>query len=139
MAARRELELPGRVVLFVGDGSLQMTVQEISTMIHNGFKPLIIVLNNAGYTIERVIHGPARKYNGIAPWNYQKLLSFFGAEEDNSATYRAATYEELQGLLANPKVAACDRIQLLECILDKYDAPEILSTMVDTNQAVQAK
>ncbi|KAI5284703.1 hypothetical protein KEM54_001133, partial [Ascosphaera aggregata] len=41
LAARREMNMPGRVILFVGDGSLQMTVQEISTIIRNGFKPFI--------------------------------------------------------------------------------------------------
>lgn len=38
-----------RVILFVGDGSLQLTVQEISTMIRHGLKPIIFVLNNGGY------------------------------------------------------------------------------------------
>lgn len=39
-----------RVILFVGDGSLQLTVQEISTMIRHGLKPIIFVLNNGGYS-----------------------------------------------------------------------------------------
>jgi pyruvate decarboxylase len=42
-----------RVILFVGDGSLQLTLQEIGTMIRRGLNPYIFVLNNDGYEIER--------------------------------------------------------------------------------------
>lgn len=48
----------GRTLLFVGDGSLGLTVQEIGTMIQQkGPRPIIFILNNKGYTIERIIHG----------------------------------------------------------------------------------
>ncbi|KAI0700359.1 pyruvate decarboxylase [Cerioporus squamosus] len=57
-----------RTILFVGDGSLQLTVQELSVMIHHGLKPIIFVLNNSGYTIERYLHGKTRKYNDISNW-----------------------------------------------------------------------
>ena len=53
-----KLDPKRRVILFVGDGSLQLTVQEISTMCkwecNNTY---LFVLNNDGYTIERLIHG----------------------------------------------------------------------------------
>ena len=38
----------------------QLTVQEFSTMIREGLTPIIFVLNNQGYTIERCIHGKER-------------------------------------------------------------------------------
>jgi TPP-dependent 2-oxoacid decarboxylase len=44
-------------VLVIGDGSLQMTVQELGTIIRHGLDPIIIVLNNNGYTVERAIKG----------------------------------------------------------------------------------
>ena len=50
----------GRVILLVGDGSLQMTVQEIGTMVTMGLTPIIIVINNDGHSIERAIWGPQR-------------------------------------------------------------------------------
>lgn len=46
--ACKEMSPERRVILFVGDGSLQLTVQEISTMIRHGLKPIIFVLNNKG-------------------------------------------------------------------------------------------
>ena len=37
-------------------------------MLHRGLKPIIFVLNNSGYTIERYLHGMDRKYNDISNW-----------------------------------------------------------------------
>ena len=37
-------------------------------MIRHGLKPIIFVLNNSGYTIERYLHGKTRKYNDISNW-----------------------------------------------------------------------
>jgi pyruvate decarboxylase len=65
--AARDLQL-GRTILFVGDGSLQLTVQELSTMVTNKLTPIVFVLNNSGYTIEKYIRGMHRKYNNIASW-----------------------------------------------------------------------
>ena len=65
--AARDLGL-GRTLLFIGDGSLQLTVQELSTMMRRGVAPIIFVLNNEGYTIERYLHGIDRKYNDIHNW-----------------------------------------------------------------------
>ena len=52
--AAKEAERPRRTILFTGDGSLQLTVQDISTMIRQGVKPILVVLNNEAYVIERV-------------------------------------------------------------------------------------
>ena len=54
-----------RTILFVGDGSLELTAQEISTMIRRGLNPIIFVICNEGYTIERYIHGFKAEYNDI--------------------------------------------------------------------------
>jgi len=73
----------GRTFLFVGDGSLLMTIQEIATMIRYGRKPIVFVLNNDGYEIERQIHGPSRRYNNIAPVDHSLLLSCLGLSHNN--------------------------------------------------------
>lgn len=66
-----------RTILFVGDGSIQLTVQELSVMQRMELKPIIFVLNNSGYTIERYLHGEKRKYNDITNW-YVHLTSYLG-------------------------------------------------------------
>ena len=56
------------MVLIVGDGAAQLTIQEMGSMLRDKQKPLILLLNNEGYTVERAIHGPEQRYNDIAQW-----------------------------------------------------------------------
>jgi indolepyruvate decarboxylase len=55
-----------RHILFICDGSLQISAQELSTILNLGLKPIIFLLNNRGYTIERFILGMREVYNDIA-------------------------------------------------------------------------
>lgn len=67
-----------RVIALIGDGSFQLTAQEVSTMIRYGLNPIIFLLNNGGYTIEVEIHdGP---YNNIKNWDYAGLVQVFNAD-----------------------------------------------------------
>lgn len=51
---------------------VQVTAQDISTMIRCGQKSIIFLINNGGYTIEVEIHdGP---YNVIKNWNYTAFV-----------------------------------------------------------------
>jgi TPP-dependent 2-oxoacid decarboxylase len=79
-----------RAVLIIGDGALQMTVQELGTVIRHGLEPIIIVLNNDGYTVERAINGPTASYNDVARWNLTDLPCAFGAPHD-TVIRRAST------------------------------------------------
>ena len=54
-----------RPVLLIGDGAAQLTVQELGTFSREGLSPVIVVVNNDGYTIERMIHGKTAPYNDI--------------------------------------------------------------------------
>jgi pyruvate decarboxylase len=128
----------GRTILLVGDGSLQMTVQEIGTIIREGFAPTIFVINNAGYSIERLIHGPMQQYNDISTqWDYQKMLSFFGARESRS--YAAKTYAEMGKILNDPEFQKSEYIQVLEVYFDMLDSPWNLTALLDLkNQRLAA-
>lgn len=114
--AAREQAPESRVILIVGDGSLQMTVQEISTCIRYGLKPIIFIVNNRGYSIERAIHGAELDYNDInIDWDYQGLLSFFGAREATGVkgtSVRCETVGELERTLNDPSFGANDCIQV---------------------------
>lgn len=51
---------------------LQVTAQDVSTMLQCGQNTIIFLINNGGYTIEVEIHdGP---YNVIKNWNYTALV-----------------------------------------------------------------
>jgi Pyruvate decarboxylase and related thiamine pyrophosphate-requiring enzymes len=119
-----------RVVLFVGDGSFQVTCQDLSTMIRNHLKPVIFLMNNDGYTIERVIVD--RPYNDIQPWHYHKLVDVFGG----GLGLDVHTEGELEDALG--KVAATDGIVFIEIHTGRLDCPESLRSagrsMAKTNQ-----
>ena len=107
-----------RVVLFVGDGSFQVTCQDLSTMIRNRLKPVIFLINNDGYTIERVICD--RAYNDIQPWSYHKLVDIFGG----GLGLDVRTEGELEDAL--DKAAATDGLVFIEIHTGRLDCPESL-------------
>ena len=111
-----------RTILFIGDGSLQMTVQEISTIIRHNLNVIIVVLNNDGYTIERAIHGLKSSYNDVAAWRYLGAPSFFGAKE-GTFTAQARTWGELEKVLANEEMVHGTGLRMIELFLDREDVP----------------
>jgi len=65
-----------RPIVLVGDGAFQMTCMELSTALVHGFNPVVLVLNNRGYTTERFLQdGP---FNDIPNWNYHRLPDLVG-------------------------------------------------------------
>jgi len=129
--AAREREL-GRTILFIGDGSIQLTVQELTPMIRHGLKPIIFVLNNKGYTIERYLHGKTRKYNDITNWKWTKLLDTLGGEEGvNVQSYTVNNKAELDKLLDDETFAKADKMQLVEVMMDQFDAPRALQVQAE--------
>ncbi|KAF8610675.1 pyruvate decarboxylase [Ceratobasidium sp. AG-I] len=119
-----------RTILFVGDGSLQLTIQEIGTMIRHNLNPFIFVLNNDGYEIERCIHGPKRGYNNIQPYNHQLLLQLFSKPDGSQKTksYQVKSQDELDALLENETFNKRETIQLIELIMPRDDVPRALAT-----------
>ncbi|KAI5204260.1 pyruvate decarboxylase [Aureobasidium subglaciale] len=126
-----------RVVLFIGDGSLQMTVQEISTMIREKLNIVIVVINNDGYTIERVIHGRKQTYNDIASWRYLQALNMFGATEEEVAnnTFSARTWGELEEAMKSDTLRSGTGIRMLEVFMEREDAQGFLLKLLNNQKA----
>lgn len=122
--AAEEIDPKKRVILFIGDGSLQLTVQEISTMVRWGLKPYLFVLNNDGYTIERLIHGEKAQYNDIQPWKNLDLLPTFGAKDYE--THRVSTTGEWNKLTTDSEFNKNSKIRMIEVMLPVMDAPSSL-------------
>jgi pyruvate decarboxylase len=139
LVAKKELKLPGRVVLLVGEGSLQMTVQEIGSYIRYGFTPIVFVINNNGYSIERAINGPKQGYNDISMlWDHQKMLEFFGARKETgikSKSCKAKTVEELEVVLADEEFRGGKSIVLCEVFMDQFDYPWRLTKQIEIGRA----
>jgi indolepyruvate decarboxylase len=87
-----------RIVLVTGEGSHQMTAQEVSQFGRYGLKPVIFVLNNSGYLIERLLcRNPAIEYNDLAAWRYSELPKALGC--DGWFTARVTTCGEFDRAL----------------------------------------
>lgn len=111
-----------RVVSLIGDGSFQLTAQEVSTMIRYGVKPIIFLINNGGYTIEVEIHdGP---YNTIKNWDYAALVDAFAAGEGNASSCRVTTAAQLDAAIG--AALAHDGLSLIEVVIDRDDCSDKL-------------
>lgn len=114
-------------------------------MIKAKCKTVIFVINNEGYTIERLIWGARQRkypfphlafffhsqflaYNDIVPHNYSHLLPLYHHPDPASSFHRAATKEELTAILAKPQVQQPENVQLVELVLDKLDTSWKLGT-----------
>jgi len=116
-----------RVVLLIGDGSAQLTAQELGSMIRDGLKPVIFIINNQGYTVERAIHGPRQRYNDIAPWNWTHLPQALGSRDGQVVALQAADTAQLHDAMA--QAAAAQHLALIEVILPKMDIPDLLQAV----------
>lgn len=111
-----------RPIVLVGDGAFQMTCLELSTAIRHGFNPIVIVLNNKGYTTERFIQdGP---FNDILNWNYHRLPDLLGA----GWGFEVHTERDLDQSL-NAALANTDAFSLLNVHLDPLDVSPALKRL----------
>jgi TPP-dependent 2-oxoacid decarboxylase len=106
-----------RHILFVGDGSFQVSAQELSTILRHDHKPVIFLINNGGYTIERGYLGKDETYNDIANWSYADLPKVF-RRDTTARSFVVKTVGDLQGALSAPN----DTMIFVESIMDAHDA-----------------
>ncbi len=103
-----------RPIVLVGDGAFQMTGTELSTCVRHKLSPIVIVLNNRGYSTEReIMEGP---FNDIHDWRYEKICELIGG----GVGYLVRTHGELVRALS---AALADRSQVhvLNVLLDPAD------------------
>ncbi|MEZ7503499.1 thiamine pyrophosphate-binding protein [Psychrobacter sp. Arc29] len=124
-----------RSVLLIGDGSALLTIQELAVIIKERINPVIVLINNDGYTVERAIHGENQYYNDIPKCDWQIMPKAFGATEANSLLLKAETAGELKAAL-NKAAATTDKLVMIEVIADKHDIPPLLA---DISAALKPK
>ena len=113
-----------RVLLFIGDGSFQLTAQELSLIAKYDLNVTVFLINNDGYTIERAIHGPKQPYNDVYMWKYLDLAKSLGVEE----TMSIRTFEEL---FEKSKSIKKDGTKMIELFFEKLDYPPLLKQISD--------
>ena len=110
-----------RTILVTGDGAHQLTAQEISTMMRNNLKPIIFVINNSGYTVERILCDDVNyKYNDIASWNYEMLPKMF---KGDCFCASASTNKEFDEILKAVEKEQKEKLCYIELKTDFLDIP----------------
>ncbi|XP_009391704.2 pyruvate decarboxylase 1 [Musa acuminata AAA Group] len=113
-----------RVIACIGDGSFQVTAQDVSTMLRSGQNSIIFLINNGGYTIEVEIHdGP---YNVIKNWNYTGFVDAIHNGEGNCWTTKVTCEEELKEAIEKVMGPKKDCLCFIEVIVHKDDTSKEL-------------
>lgn len=108
-----------RVIACIGDGSFQVTAQDVTTMIRYGQRTIIFLINNGGYSIEVEIHdGP---YNVIHNWDYTGVIDSFANGQGKCWTRKAKTEEDLVEAIAIAQGEKADHLCFIEVIVHKDD------------------
>lgn len=111
-----------RPLVIVGDGAFQMTGMELSTIARFGLNPIVVLLNNQGYGIERpMLDGP---FNDLHPWQYSRIPEILGVGNGIKVETEAAFQNALTAAKADTM-----QFTLIEVIIDKHDASEALKRL----------
>lgn len=103
-----------RPIVLVGDGAFQMTGTELSSCVRYGQAPIVIVLNNRGYSTEReILEGP---FNDVHEWQYDKVCDLIGGGRGS----RVSTQREFERNLA-AAFADQHQLHLLNVLLSPND------------------
>jgi indolepyruvate decarboxylase len=124
-----------RTILITGDGSHQLTAQEVGQFHRFGLKPIIFVLNNGGYLIERLLgRNPEAAYNDIAQWHYQKIPEALGCDGWFSA--RVTTCGELDKAIEVAETG--DTGAYIEVVTDRDSASPLARKVHDSVASLYA-
>ena len=124
-----------RSVVLIGDGSALLTIQELATIINQRINPVIVLVNNDGYTVERAIHGENQPYNDIPACQWAMMPQAFGGTDETVLVLKASTAGELKSAFEQA-AKATDKLVMLEVMTDKYDVPPLLA---DITEALKPK
>jgi indolepyruvate decarboxylase len=111
-----------RPLVVVGDGAFQMTGMELSTVAELGLNPIVLVMNNKGYTTERfLLEG---SFNNIFNWAYHRIPEVLGT----GLGLEVRTEEELDSALT-AAAANTGSFSLVNVHLDPLDRSPALGRL----------
>jgi indolepyruvate decarboxylase len=111
-----------RILVIVGDGAFQMTGMELSTIAQHGLNPIVVIINNHGYTTERfLLEG---SFNDIRDWAYHKIPDVIGG----GLGIEVRTVGELDVALRTA-INNASGYSLLNVHLDPYDRSPALERL----------
>ncbi len=114
-----------RPLVLTGDGAFQMTGMELSTVALFGLNPIIIVLNNKGYSTERpMLDG---SFNDIHPWNFSRIPDILGAGRG----FHVTTEAELDRALVEAE-AYTEGFVIIDVSIDRDDRSPALLRLTES-------
>lgn len=115
-----------RVILVTGEGSHQLTAMELGNMLRRGIQPVVIVLNNKGYTIERVLSdSPDDKFNDIMQMNYSKFARVFDGDVWST---KVTTAEDFDKALKVTQIM--NKLCYIEICTEAMDMPQLTEDLI---------
>lgn len=110
-----------RTILVTGDGAHQMTAMELGTILRHNFKPIIIVINNAGYLTERLLCiNDNDEFNNINKLNYSKFSRTFESDIWSTCVNNSDDFDK-----ALRVTQIMDKLCYIEVCTQKDDSPEL--------------
>lgn len=126
LALRADTKSSGLTICVIGDGASQMTIQELSTIARYNMPVIIVLVNNRGFTIERVMLDS--HFNDIQLWDYGAISRAMGLESPSEPASSESTFEAQ--LTVAIKEARIDGTGcLIEARIPKQSAPLSLVQM----------
>ena len=108
-----------RPFALVGDGAFQMTGTELATMVDQGLRPIVLLLNNSSYGMLEALDAH-RDYYDRRPWDYLAFARSLGFTAE-----RASTAPDFRAALGRAEAAEVP--YLIEATVAKDDLSPILA------------
>jgi acetolactate synthase I/II/III large subunit len=121
-----------RVICIAGDGSIQMNLQELQTIVHHNLPIKIFLLNNSGYTSIRLTQDAyfpgkyiaADPSSGVTFPDIQKICAAYGIPSNHAANH-GELLEKIRETLASFGPALCEIMMSPDQLLYPKLASEI--------------
>lgn len=122
-----------RMILLTGEGAHQLTIQSVSNMFYYNLKPIIFVLNNSGYTIERILSkDPKDAYNNIIPWAYTDIIKAFCKKDVFTA--KVYTNQEFADVLEIAAEEQKSKLCYIELFTEEMELPYLVKKLYRRNK-----
>ena len=116
------------MILITGEGSHQQTAMEIGSMLRYGVKPVIVVINNHGYSTDRLFSDNlSGGFNDVMQMNYAKFARCF--EGDIWAT-KVNTAEDFDKALRVTQIM--NKLCYIEACIDSLDTSSLTRELIKT-------
>ncbi|KAI0126055.1 thiamine diphosphate-binding protein [Xylariales sp. AK1849] len=128
-----------RMILITGEGSLQLTVQAFALLMRRGIVPVVFIINNNGYTVERILHGLYEPYNDVPDWDYGAIFKAMSPDIKDARTFKVQKASELDKLLSDKEFAEANCPQCVDIAMEMLDLPPGLVTLGPPPGAVRSE